>query len=152
MIDVLSPCVTFNDHEGSTKSYAYVKDHDEPLSEVGFVPYFEEIKVEYDPGTTTAVTLHNGSKIVLTKMTEDYHPTDKGKAMQMLHETSRRGEYATGVLYIEPDKQSFVDMYRPTWARTLRRRATRHPATTMTGAGVASPCREVALVLCCRSF
>ena len=77
MIDVLSPCVTFNDHEGSTKSYAYVKDHDEPLSEVGFVPYFEDINVEYDPGTTTAVTLHNGSKIVLTKLAEDYHPTDK---------------------------------------------------------------------------
>ena len=77
MIDVLSPCVTFNDHEGSTKSYAYVKDHDEPMSEVGFVPYFEDITVEYDPGTTTSVTLHNGSKIVLTKMAEDYHPTDK---------------------------------------------------------------------------
>ena len=110
MIDVLSPCVTFNDHEGSTKSYAYVKDHDEPLSEIGFVPYFEDITVEYDPGTTTAVTLHNGSKIVLSKLAEDYHPTDRGKALQMLHETARRGEYATGVLYIEPDKQDFVDM------------------------------------------
>src|SRR4029453_6609522 len=110
MIRVPSPCVTFNDHEGSTKSYAYVKDHDEPMSEVGFVPYFEEINVEYDPGTTTAVTLHNGSKILLTKMTEDYAPTDKIKALQMLHETARRGEYATGVLYIEPDKQNFVDV------------------------------------------
>ena len=87
-----------------------MKDHDEPLSEVGFVPYFEDISVEYDPGTTTQVTLHNGSKIVLTKMAEDYAPTDKGKALQMMHETSRRGEYATGILYIEPDKQSFVDM------------------------------------------
>ena len=110
MIDVLSPCVTFNDHEGSTKSYAYVKDHDEPLSEVGFVPYFEEITVEYDPGTTTTVTLHNGSRIMLTKLAEDYHPTDKGKALQMLHETAGRGEYATGILYVEPDKQDFVDM------------------------------------------
>jgi 2-oxoglutarate ferredoxin oxidoreductase subunit beta len=102
--------VTFNDHEGSTKSYAYVKDHDEPMSEVGFVPYFEDISVEYDPGTTTQVTLHNGSKIVLTKMAEDYAPTDKIKALQVLHETARRGEYATGVLYIEPNKQDFVDM------------------------------------------
>src|SRR3954469_15814802 len=74
LIDVISPCVTFNDHEGSTKSYAYVKDHDEPVSDVGFVPYFEEVNVEYDPGTTTQVTLHNGSKIVLTKMAEDYAP------------------------------------------------------------------------------
>ena len=110
MIDVLSPCVTFNDHEGSTKSYAYVKEHDEPMSEVGFVPYFEDISVDYDAGTTTSVTLHNGSKILLTKMAEDYAPTDKGKALQMMHETARRGEYATGILYIEPNKQDFVDM------------------------------------------
>ena len=53
MIDVISPCVTFNDHEGSTKSYAYAKDHDEPLGEVSFVPFFEDISVEYEPGTTT---------------------------------------------------------------------------------------------------
>jgi 2-oxoglutarate ferredoxin oxidoreductase subunit beta len=110
MIDVISPCVTFNDHEGSTKSYAYVKDHDDPLSEVSFVPYFEDINVEYDPGTSTQVTLHNGSKIVLTKMTEDYSPMDKAKALQMIRATHARGEYATGVLYLEPDKQDFVDM------------------------------------------
>jgi 2-oxoglutarate ferredoxin oxidoreductase subunit beta len=53
MIDVISPCVTFNDHEGSTKSYSYVKDHDEPLGEISFVPYFEDISVEYEPGSTT---------------------------------------------------------------------------------------------------
>jgi 2-oxoglutarate ferredoxin oxidoreductase subunit beta len=74
------------------------------------VPYFEDISIEYDPGTTTAVTLHNGSRIVLTKMAEDYVPTDRIKALQVLHETARRGEYATGVLYIEPNKQDFVDM------------------------------------------
>ena len=54
MIDVISPCVTFNDHEGSTKSYAYAKDHDEVIGEVSFVPFFEDISVDYDPGTTTA--------------------------------------------------------------------------------------------------
>src|SRR6187401_3840224 len=68
MIDVISPCVTFNDHEGSTKSYAYVKDHDDPMSEVIVVPYFDDISVEYDPGTSTQVTLHNGSKVILSKM------------------------------------------------------------------------------------
>ena len=61
MIDVLSPCVTFNDHEGSTKSYAYVKDHDDPLEEVSFVPFFEDISVDYEPGTTQEVTMHDGS-------------------------------------------------------------------------------------------
>src|ERR671910_1352222 len=105
MIDVLSPCVTFNDHEGSTKSYQYVKDHDEPLGEISFVPFFEDINVDYDAGTTTAVTLHNGSKLLLTKIADDYEPTDKHRALSVLRDTSRRGEYATGVLYVEPDKQ-----------------------------------------------
>jgi 2-oxoglutarate ferredoxin oxidoreductase subunit beta len=110
MIDVLSPCVTFNDHEGSTKSYAYAKDHDHALGEVSFVPYFDDITVEYDPGTTTAVSLHDGSKLYLKKMSEDYDPTDRLAAMRMLHETARRGEFATGVLYVEPDKEDFVTM------------------------------------------
>jgi 2-oxoglutarate ferredoxin oxidoreductase subunit beta len=110
MIDVLSPCVTFNDHEGSTKSYAYAKDHDEPLGEVSFVPFFEDITVEYDPGTTKAVELHDGSKLYLKKVAEDYDPTDKLAAMRLMHETSRRGEFATGILYIEPDKDDFVTL------------------------------------------
>src|SRR5215212_8743947 len=65
MIDVLSPCVTFNDHAGSTKSYAYVKDHDDPLSEVSFVPFFEDITVDYEPGSTQEVTMHDGSRLYL---------------------------------------------------------------------------------------
>src|SRR6188768_2213487 len=60
MIDVISPCVTFNDHEGSTKSYAYVKEHDEVMGEVQFVPFFDDITVEYDEGTTKTVTMHDG--------------------------------------------------------------------------------------------
>ena len=110
MIDVISPCVTFNDHEGSTKSYSYVKEHGESLSDISFVPYFEDINVEYDPGTTTAVTLHNGSKILLSKLAEDYHPTDKMSAVRLLHESMARGEYATGLIYVEPDKQDFIDL------------------------------------------
>ncbi len=108
MIDVISPCVTFNDHEGSTKSYAYVKDHDEPLGEISFVPFFEDISVEYDPGTTKEVAMHDGSRLLLKKLGTDYDPTDRLRAMQVLHETARRGEYATGVIYIEPDKDDFV--------------------------------------------
>src|SRR5574339_515301 len=109
MIDVLSPCVTFNDHEGSTKSYAYVKEHDEPSGEVNFVPFFEDITVEYDPGTTTSVTMHDGSKLYLKKVAEDYNPTDKLAAMRLMHETHTRGEFATGVLYVEPDKDTLLD-------------------------------------------
>jgi 2-oxoglutarate ferredoxin oxidoreductase subunit beta len=109
MIDVISPCVTFNDHDGSTKSYSYVKDHDEPLGEISFVPYFEDINVEYEPGSTTAVKLHDGSQLYLRKVAEDYNPSDKIAALRLLHETARRGEFATGIFYIEPDKDDFID-------------------------------------------
>jgi len=108
MIDVISPCVTFNDHEGSTKSYSYVKEHDEPLGEVSFVPFFEDITVEYDPGTTTEVRMHDGSRLLLKKLENDYNPTDKMQALHVLHETLRRGEFATGVIYVEPDKDDFI--------------------------------------------
>jgi 2-oxoglutarate/2-oxoacid ferredoxin oxidoreductase subunit beta len=109
MIDVISPCVTFNDHDGSTKSYSYVKDHEEPLGEISFVPFFQEINVEYEPGSTTNVKLHDGSQLFLRKVAEDYNQSDKMTAMRLLHETARRGEFATGVLYIEPDKDDFID-------------------------------------------
>ena len=92
----------------STKSYAYAKEHDEALGEVSFVPYFEDISVEYDAGTTTAVTMHDGSKLYLKKVAEDYNPTDKLAAMRLMHETAHRGEFATGILYVEPDKDDLI--------------------------------------------
>ena len=108
MIDVLSPCVTFNDHEGSTKSYSYVRDHDDPIEDINFVPFFEDIEVEYDPGTTQAVELHDGSKLLLKKLDEDYDALDKMQAFRVLTETRRRGEFATGVIYVEPDRDDFL--------------------------------------------
>src|SRR6188508_2117768 len=108
MIDVISSCVTFNDHEGSTKSYAYAKDHDEELGEVTFVPFFEDITVEYEPGSTTTVKMHDGSHLYLKKIAEDYDPQDKLAAHRLLHETARRGEFATGVIYVEPDRDDFL--------------------------------------------
>jgi 2-oxoglutarate ferredoxin oxidoreductase subunit beta len=110
MLDVLSPCVTFNDHTGSTKSYSYVKDHEDPVSEVSFVPYFEDIAIDYEPGTTREVRLHDGSHIYLKKLETDYDPTDKLQAVRTLHETAGRGEYATGLLYIDPAKNDFCSL------------------------------------------
>ena len=110
MIDVLSPCVTFNDHEGSTKSYAYVKDHDDVLGEVSFVPFFDDITIEYEPGTTKEVVLHDGSRLYLKKLETEYDPTDKLQALRVLHETAQRGEYATGVLYVEPNRVDFTTL------------------------------------------
>src|SRR6187431_795468 len=109
MLDVISPCVTFNDHEGSTKSYAYAKDHDDQLEEVSFVPFFEDITVDYEPGSTQEVTMHDGSKLYLKKLEEQYDPTDKITALRRLHETARRGEFATGIVYIEPDRDDFLE-------------------------------------------
>jgi 2-oxoglutarate ferredoxin oxidoreductase subunit beta len=74
------------------------------------VPFFEDISVDYDPGTTTAVQMHDGSKLYLKKMAEDYDPTDKLNAVRTIHETARRGEFATGILYIEPDKPDFLEL------------------------------------------
>ena len=108
MIDVLSPCVTFNDHEGSTKSYSYAREHDDPIEEISFVPFFEDIEVEYEAGTTKEVALHDGSKLFLKKLDEDYDAFDKLQALRILTETSRRGEFATGLLYIEPDRDDFL--------------------------------------------
>src|ERR1700747_3628118 len=92
LLDVVSPCVTFNDHEGSTKSYKYMKDHEEPLQDISFIPAFEEINVDYDPGTTVEVTMHDGSHLRLRKLEEDYDPTDKIRAITRLNEAKKDGE------------------------------------------------------------
>jgi len=110
MLDVVSPCVTFNDHEGSTKSYKYVKDHEESLQEVSFVPHFEEIAVDYDAGSTLDVTMHDGSHLRLRKLEENYDPTSRLNALTRLTEAHERGEVLTGVFYVNPQAPSFLDM------------------------------------------
>jgi len=132
MLDVVSPCVTFNDHEGSTKSYKYMKDHDEPLQEVSFVPAFEDISVEYDPGSTLEVTMHDGSRLRLRKLEEDYDPTDRIKAITRLNEAHEKGEVLTGVFYVNPKAPNFVDLLN----------ITEEPLATLPEAAV-RPGREV---------
>ncbi len=110
MLDVVSPCVTFNDHEGSTKSYAYMKDHDAPIHEMSYVSAREDIAVEYDPGTTVEVTLHDGSRLRLRKLEEGYDPRDRVRAMTRLLESSRGGEVLTGLLFVDVKAPSFIDL------------------------------------------
>jgi 2-oxoglutarate ferredoxin oxidoreductase subunit beta len=110
MLDVISPCVTFNDHEGSTKSYSYVKDHDAPLEEVSFIPFFEEIAVDYDPGTATDITLHDGSHLLLRKLGIEYDPTNKSEALRVLTEAHDKGEIVTGLFYVETNRPNFIDL------------------------------------------
>ena len=110
LLDVISPCVTFNDHEGSTKSYKYMLDHEEPLQEINFIPAFENISVDYDPGTTIEVEMHDGSKLRLRKLEEDYDPTNKIHAITRLNEAKEKGEMLTGVLYVNTKVPTFLDM------------------------------------------
>ncbi len=112
MLDVISPCVTFNDHEGSTKSYAYMKDHDEPLHEIGFVPAYEDIAVEYEPGSAIDVRLHDGSRLTLRKLEESYDPRDRNAAVARLLQARDADEVLTGVLYVNPSAPTFVEQLR----------------------------------------
>ena len=110
MIDVVSPCVTFNDHEGSTKSYKFMKDHEEPLHDINFVPSFQEIDVEYDAGSTVNVTMHDGSALRLHKIEEDYDPTNRIAAIKRIMESQEADEVLTGVLYLNTKAPNFIDM------------------------------------------
>ena len=110
MLDVISPCVTFNDHEGSTKSYKFMQEHDEPINELGFVPSFEDIEVDYDHGTTLDVRMHDGSSLRLRKIREDYDPKNKVSAVKTLMEAHEKGEMLTGVFYVDTEKPSFTDL------------------------------------------
>jgi 2-oxoglutarate ferredoxin oxidoreductase subunit beta len=110
MLDVISPCVTFNDHEGSTKSYKFMQEHDEPINELGFVPSFEDIEVDYDHGTTLDVKMHDGSSLRLRKILEDYDPTNKIAAVKTLMEAHEKGEVLTGVFYVDTEKPTFTDL------------------------------------------
>ncbi len=111
MIDVISPCVTFNDHKGSTKSYSYVKDHRHDLQTIDFVPFFEEIHLEEEhaPGSSHEVTLHDGSHLMLRKIEEDYDPSDRVAAIQKLEHTSSKGEVLTGVFFVDTEKPNFIE-------------------------------------------
>jgi len=114
MLDVISPCVTFNDHEGSTKSYKYMKDHEEPLQDINFVPHFEEIDVDYDEGTTLEVTMHDGSRLRLRKLEADYDPTNRIEAVRRLMEAHEKQEVLTGVLYVNTKAPTFIELLNMT--------------------------------------
>ncbi len=110
VLDVVSPCVTFNNHEGSTKAYKYAKEHEDPLHELSFVGFYEQITVDYEPGAVQEVTMHDGSKIALKKTDHDYDPRDKAKAMETVHKANVDKQFLTGLLYINEENDSFSDV------------------------------------------
>jgi 2-oxoglutarate ferredoxin oxidoreductase subunit beta len=109
VIDVISPCVTFNDHQGSTKSYSYMKDHESMLHELDYVPYFEEIAVEIPEGEVREVEMHDGSHLRIRKLHREYDPTNRLAAATLLEEAEAKGEVLTGVLYVNTSKPTFLE-------------------------------------------
>ena len=111
VLDIISPCVTFNNHDDSTKSYAYGKANEEPLQDVSYVAYQEEIMVDYAEGTEQVVVLHDGSRILLKKLDPSRHdPTDKWGSYQLLEEARSHMQFITGLIYIETGTPSMTDL------------------------------------------
>jgi 2-oxoglutarate ferredoxin oxidoreductase subunit beta len=105
LIDVLSPCVTFNDHEDSTKSYAFSRQYYHPAVHTDFIPPAEEIRARYEEGDSMEVKLHDGSQIALRKVAEDYDPTDRDGAFVKIRERLKAGEWLTGLLFVATGRE-----------------------------------------------
>ena len=110
LLDVISPCVTFNDHEGSTKSYKFLQEYDEPINEIDFVASFDDIEVDYDSGQVLDVEMYDGSSLRLRKLLEDYDPTDRANAVRTLMAAQAKNEVLTGIFLIDTQKPSFTDL------------------------------------------
>lgn len=110
VLDVISPCVTFNNHEGSTKSYKYAKEMETPLHELGYIPFYEQITVDYDPGSVQDVELHDGSHLRLKKLGKEYDPRNREMAMSTMLKAAEEKQFLTGLLFIDEKKPDFVNM------------------------------------------
>jgi 2-oxoglutarate ferredoxin oxidoreductase subunit beta len=109
LIDVISPCVTFNNNPGSTKSYEYTREHMNTTGKFDFVPMKEEITANYPPGSTREVTLHDGSAVHLYKMADDFDQLDRNSALRAIQDYKAKGQVLTGLIYMDPDSQ---DMHK----------------------------------------
>jgi 2-oxoglutarate ferredoxin oxidoreductase subunit beta len=110
VLDIISPCVSFNDQDDSTKSYSWGKAHEEVISDFTFIPFREEISVDYDEGTSTLVEMHDGSVIKLKKLDNNYDPTDKYAALRLLENAHDNQEFITGLIYINEERPSFPEL------------------------------------------
>lgn len=110
LLDIISPCVTFNNHAESTKSYPFGKENEQPIHDIHFVPSYEEITVEYEPGEDMEVQMHDGSHIILHKLNENYDPTDRFAALKLLDEAKRDQRLVTGLLYFNENRSTLNDI------------------------------------------
>ncbi|MDD5469009.1 MAG: 2-oxoacid:ferredoxin oxidoreductase subunit beta [Anaerolineales bacterium] len=111
VLDIISPCVTFNNQDEATHSYVWGKNHEVALHELAYVPPAEEIYVDYEEGEGKEVILHDGSVVVLKKLERDYDPTNRVEAMRILEEANREKCLITGLIYINTEQPSMVDIY-----------------------------------------
>lgn len=109
VLDIISPCVTFNNSQESSKSYDYGKEHAERIQDIQFIPSYQEVQVEYDEGTEQIVQLHDGQAIKLKKLDRAYDPTDKWRALGLLEEARERHEFLTGLLYINEQRPTLPE-------------------------------------------
>jgi 2-oxoglutarate/2-oxoacid ferredoxin oxidoreductase subunit beta len=109
VLDVLSPCVTFNDHEGSTKSLKSIRANRDVLHDVDFIPDFEQVEVDHEEGTDIRVRMHEAGVITLHKL-KDHDPRDRAAAMQLLERSHRENKFATGLIYIDENAPDFAEI------------------------------------------
>jgi 2-oxoglutarate/2-oxoacid ferredoxin oxidoreductase subunit beta len=119
LIDVLSPCVTFNDHEGSTKSYSFTREHYHAAIEADFIPRAQEIEVEYGAGESTVVLMHDGSRVRLRKPDSSYDPSDRAAAYNYIEGKLKEGEYVTGLIHVGEGSASELHAVNRTAATPL---------------------------------
>jgi 2-oxoglutarate ferredoxin oxidoreductase subunit beta len=110
LLDIISPCVTFNNHDDSTKSYSWGREHEDPLHDVTYIAPQEEIQVDYEPGEVRIVEMHDGSHINLRKLDEDYDPTDRMAAIRLLDLARTNQEFVTGLIYLEQTRSNFIEL------------------------------------------
>ncbi|MGC8855199.1 MAG: 2-oxoacid:ferredoxin oxidoreductase subunit beta [Anaerolineae bacterium] len=111
VLDIISPCVTFNNQDNTYHSYSWGKEHEVALHELAYVPPAQEIMVDYEAGEYKEVTLHDGSNIVLKKLGRDYDPTDRSAAIRVLEESNSCNCMITGLIYVDTSKPTLTDLY-----------------------------------------
>jgi 2-oxoglutarate ferredoxin oxidoreductase subunit beta len=113
VLDIISPCVTFNNQENALHSYTWGKDHEAPLHEISFIPALDEIEIlgEFPEGTVREVNMHDGSTILLKKLEKDYDPTSRANAFQMLESAQLNSWLVTGLLYIDESKPTLTEAF-----------------------------------------
>ncbi len=110
VLDIISPCVTFNNRDESTKSYTWGKEHEDPIQDMTLIPEREEIRVEYEPGEVTTVQMHDGSTLVLRKLEREYDPTNRMAALMLLEEARVKQQLVTGLLYLSDERPTLQDI------------------------------------------